>query len=99
MQLAARAVFPKGEAKEDWAILRALSEWSARRCPTTPRPSSAPLMVKVAPQPRPLDPSTRGGAASIAASGGRGPQGTSHSGARSRISTHQPDRARSRMAE
>ena len=26
MQLAERAVFPKGEAKEDWAILRALSE-------------------------------------------------------------------------
>ncbi len=26
MQIANRAVFPKGEAKEDWAILRALSE-------------------------------------------------------------------------
>ena len=26
VQIAQRAVFPKGEAKEDWAILRALSE-------------------------------------------------------------------------
>jgi NADH-quinone oxidoreductase subunit G len=26
VQIAARAVFPKGEAREDWAILRALSE-------------------------------------------------------------------------
>ena len=26
VQLGVRAVFPKGEAKEDWAILRALSE-------------------------------------------------------------------------
>jgi NADH-quinone oxidoreductase subunit G len=26
VQLAARAVFPKGEAREDWAILRALSD-------------------------------------------------------------------------
>ena len=26
VQMASRAVFPKGEAKEDWAILRALSE-------------------------------------------------------------------------
>ncbi len=26
VQIASRATFPKGEAKEDWAILRALSE-------------------------------------------------------------------------
>ena len=26
VQLASRAVFPKGEAREDWAVLRALSE-------------------------------------------------------------------------
>src|SRR5207244_1233698 len=33
VQLASRAVFPKGEAREDWAILRALSERTGRALP------------------------------------------------------------------
>jgi len=33
VQLANRAVFPKGEAKEDWSILRALSEHLGRKLP------------------------------------------------------------------
>ncbi|MCR5880492.1 NADH-quinone oxidoreductase subunit NuoG [Phenylobacterium sp. J367] len=33
VQLGARAVFPKGEAREDWAILRALSERMGRKLP------------------------------------------------------------------
>ena len=33
MQLGDRAVFPKGEAKEDWAILRALSERLGAKLP------------------------------------------------------------------
>ncbi|HET9160889.1 MAG TPA: molybdopterin-dependent oxidoreductase, partial [Caulobacteraceae bacterium] len=33
VQLANRAVFPKGEAKEDWAILRALSELLGAKLP------------------------------------------------------------------
>ena len=33
VQIANRAVFPKGEAKEDWAILRALSEHVGARLP------------------------------------------------------------------
>jgi NADH-quinone oxidoreductase subunit G len=33
VQLAARATFPPGEAKEDWAILRALSDVAGRRLP------------------------------------------------------------------
>jgi NADH-quinone oxidoreductase subunit G len=33
VQLAARAVFPKGEAREDWAILRALSDRLGARLP------------------------------------------------------------------
>ena len=33
VQLGARAVFPKGEAREDWAILRALSEKLGARLP------------------------------------------------------------------
>jgi NADH-quinone oxidoreductase subunit G len=37
-----RAVFPKGEAKEDWSILRALSECWAPSCLTTAWTSCAP---------------------------------------------------------
>jgi NADH-quinone oxidoreductase subunit G len=33
VQLAARATFPPGDAKEDWAILRALSDVAGRRLP------------------------------------------------------------------
>ena len=33
VQIASRAVFPKGEAKEDWAILRALSDYLAATLP------------------------------------------------------------------
>ena len=33
VQMAQRAVFPKGEAKEDWAILRALSEHLGAKLP------------------------------------------------------------------
>jgi NADH-quinone oxidoreductase subunit G len=33
VQLAARATFPPGEAKEDWAILRALSDIAGRKLP------------------------------------------------------------------
>jgi NADH-quinone oxidoreductase subunit G len=33
VQLGVRAVFPKGEAREDWAILRALSERMGRKLP------------------------------------------------------------------
>uniref|UniRef100_UPI0035AF21CF NADH-quinone oxidoreductase subunit NuoG n=1 Tax=Phenylobacterium sp. TaxID=1871053 RepID=UPI0035AF21CF len=33
VQLGSRAVFPKGEAREDWAILRALSERMGRKLP------------------------------------------------------------------
>jgi len=31
--MAARASFPPGEAREDWAILRALSDWIGHRLP------------------------------------------------------------------
>ncbi len=33
VQMAGRAAFPPGEAREDWAIIRALSEMSARKLP------------------------------------------------------------------
>ena len=44
VQIAERAVFPKGEAKEDWAILRALSE---RLGKTLPYDSLADLRAKL----------------------------------------------------
>ena len=41
-QMTERAVFPPGEAKEDWAIIRALSARGRRtRCPTTRSPRCA----------------------------------------------------------
>ncbi len=33
MQIAERAVFPKGEAREDWAVLRALSDHLGKTLP------------------------------------------------------------------
>jgi NADH-quinone oxidoreductase subunit G len=33
VQIGERAVFPKGDAREDWAILRALSEWIGSKLP------------------------------------------------------------------
>jgi NADH-quinone oxidoreductase subunit G len=44
VQIANRAVFPKGDAKEDWAILRALSE---RVGPTLPYDSLADLRARL----------------------------------------------------
>ena len=47
---ARRAVFPPGEAREDWAILRALSERArASRCRTTRSARSAPRLVAAHP--------------------------------------------------
>ena len=42
VQLAERAVFPPGDAKEDWAILRALSAVLGSRCPMTRSHSCVP---------------------------------------------------------
>ena len=44
VQMAERAIFPKGEAKEDWAILRALSERLGR---TLPYDTHAALRAKL----------------------------------------------------
>jgi NADH-quinone oxidoreductase subunit G len=42
VQMAERAVFPKGEAKEDWAILRALSEHLGAKLPYDSLTNCAP---------------------------------------------------------
>ena len=41
VQQANRAVFPPGDAREDWAILRALSDVLGTGCPSTPSPRCA----------------------------------------------------------
>ncbi len=50
VQRAERAVFPPGEAKEDWAILRALSEHLGAKLPYDDRGALRAAMVKDAPQ-------------------------------------------------
>jgi NADH-quinone oxidoreductase subunit G len=49
VQRAERAVFPPGEAKEDWAILRALSEHLDAKLPYDDRVALRAAMVKDAP--------------------------------------------------
>jgi NADH-quinone oxidoreductase subunit G len=49
VQRAERAVFPPGEAKEDWAILRALSEHLGAKLPYDDRAALRAAMVKDAP--------------------------------------------------
>jgi NADH dehydrogenase/NADH:ubiquinone oxidoreductase subunit G len=42
VQRAEKASFPPGEAREDWTILRAVSDLSASRCRSTASTSCAP---------------------------------------------------------
>ena len=48
-QMTSRAVFPPGDAKEDWAIVRALSAQVGHSCPTTAFPPLRAAMYKEAP--------------------------------------------------
>ncbi|HLY04364.1 MAG TPA: NADH-quinone oxidoreductase subunit NuoG [Rhizomicrobium sp.] len=50
VQRAGRATFPPGEAKEDWAILRALSEVLGKRLPYDNREALRAAIVSAAPQ-------------------------------------------------
>ena len=94
-QFGERAVFPKGDAREDWAILRALSERSARRLPydslaaCAPRsPPPIPHLVQIDGSRRPtLRPSSAARRRSAARSS------SAPFASRSRLLPHQPDRA------
>jgi NADH-quinone oxidoreductase subunit G len=54
-QLSARAAFPPGDAKDDWAIVRALSGHLPERLPYDTLPALRAAMYKVAPQLARLD--------------------------------------------
>jgi NADH-quinone oxidoreductase subunit G len=55
VQLTARAAFPPGDAKDDWAIIRALSGHLPERLPYDTLPALRAAMYKVAPQLARLD--------------------------------------------
>jgi NADH-quinone oxidoreductase subunit G len=72
-QLTARAAFPPGDAKDDWAIIRALSGQVAARLPYDTLPALRAAMYKEAPQLARLDavePAGLKGVEALAARGG-----------------------------
>jgi NADH-quinone oxidoreductase subunit G len=71
-QMTSRAVFPPGDAKEDWAILRALSAEVGRKLPYDSLSALRAAMYKKAPALARLDTVERAGAAGVEALAGRG---------------------------
>ncbi len=72
-QMAGRAAFPPGEAREDWAIIRALSDVLGRRLPYDSLPALRQAMFKVHPHLQRMDqivPGLRADVAALAARGG-----------------------------
>ncbi|MGA9091250.1 MAG: NADH-quinone oxidoreductase subunit NuoG, partial [Bradyrhizobium sp.] len=72
VQMANRAGFPPGEAREDWAIIRALSEVLGKRLPYDSLPALRQAIFKAAPHLMRLDQIEAGSAADIKALGGKG---------------------------
>jgi NADH-quinone oxidoreductase subunit G len=72
VQMSARASFPPGEAREDWAILRALSEVLGRRLPYDSLAALRKELFKVHPHLQHLDRVAPGDRADIVALAGRG---------------------------
>jgi len=73
-QMTARAAFPPGDAKEDWAIVRALSALVGHRLPYDSLPALRAAMYKEAPTLARLDtvePAGLAGVEALAARGGR----------------------------
>jgi NADH-quinone oxidoreductase subunit G len=73
-QTTARAVFPPGDAKEDWAIVRALSAHVGHRLPYDTLPALRAAMYKQAPALARLDavePADIKGVEALAAAGGK----------------------------
>jgi NADH-quinone oxidoreductase subunit G len=72
-QVTARAVFPPGEAKEDWAIIRALSALVGHKLPYNTLPALRAAMYKATPALARLDaiePADLQGVEALAARGG-----------------------------
>jgi NADH-quinone oxidoreductase subunit G len=73
VQMAARASFPPGEAREDWAILRALSDVLGHRLPYDSLPALRRALFKAHPHLQRIDqisPAARSEIAALAARGG-----------------------------
>ena len=96
--MTSRAAFAPGEAKEDWAILRALSAHVGHTLPYDSLPALRAAMYKEAPALARLDavePADLAGVEALAARGGA-LGGRAVRRGRARLLSHQPDRARLR---
>jgi len=71
-QMASRAAFPPGEAREDWAILRALSEVMGKRLPYDSLAALRQAVFKVAPHLMRIDQIVPGKADDVKALAGKG---------------------------
>ena len=71
-QMASRAAFPPGEAREDWAILRALSEVMGKRLPYDSLAALRQAIFKVAPHLMRIDQTAPGKADDVKALAGNG---------------------------
>jgi NADH-quinone oxidoreductase subunit G len=72
VQMANRAAFPPGEAREDWAIVRALSEAIGKKLPYDSLSALRQAVVKAVPHLMRLDQVERGKAADVQALTGKG---------------------------
>jgi NADH-quinone oxidoreductase subunit G len=72
VQMASKAVFPPGDAKEDWAILRALSAHVGHKLPYDNLPALRAAMYKAAPVLGRLDAAETAGTDGLKALTGRG---------------------------
>jgi NADH-quinone oxidoreductase subunit G len=72
VQIARRATFPPGEAREDWAIIRALSDVLGKKLPFDSQYALRQAIFKVAPHLVRVDQIEAGNAADIKALGGKG---------------------------
>jgi NADH-quinone oxidoreductase subunit G len=72
VQIAGRAAFPPGEAREDWAIIRALSDVLGRKLPYDSLDALRQAIFRVAPHLMRVDQIAPGNAADIATLSGKG---------------------------
>jgi NADH-quinone oxidoreductase subunit G len=72
VQIGGRASFPPGEAREDWAIIRALSEALGRKLPYDSLPALRQALFKVAPHLMRVDQIEAGNPADIKTLAGKG---------------------------
>ena len=89
VQMANRAAFPPGDAREDWAIIRALSDVLGKKLPYNSLGALRQAIFKAAPHLMRIDQIEAGNAADLKTLGGQGRQRRQGAvqGRRSRIST------------